>query len=374
MRHGADMSRRSALQPTLWRIDPHTTIKHLVYRHYLDCWLPVILQKFPTATIVDGFSGPGQYEDGADGSPVIAAKAYLTHRAVERMNSLTLICQEARADRSRHLRAQLVGLHADSRLNVDVRPAGAFDVDALKDIAHKSNRNQPVLWILDPYNFEPVPFRDVVVRCLEGPRDEVLLTFFVDEVYRFRRSHAHEAAITRYLGTDAWLLLRDVTDEAVCKRQLIQLYETNLQSETGTYVGHFNVAVKNQTPRYSIVFATHAPKGMDCWSPVTWRLDERSGEKLALKPEQLDIFAPMDLSPAEQFAEEMRAFAGHEMPWANLVEAARTWNFLEKHLREALTLLGEQGLTVRVEPLKSRTPWPEGSVVRFYDPSDIEEA
>lgn len=54
------MGRKQELrEKTVWRSDPHTLVKHLIYRHYLDCWMPKILQKFPTATIVDAFAGPG---------------------------------------------------------------------------------------------------------------------------------------------------------------------------------------------------------------------------------------------------------------------------------------------------------------------------
>jgi hypothetical protein len=44
--------------------DPHTLVKHLVYRHYLACWTAKIHQMFSVATTVDAFAGPGVYEDG----------------------------------------------------------------------------------------------------------------------------------------------------------------------------------------------------------------------------------------------------------------------------------------------------------------------
>jgi three-Cys-motif partner protein len=73
---------------TVWRSDPHTLVKHLVYRHYLACWMAKILQKFRAATIVDAFAGPGVYEDGPDGSPILIAKAFLEHNAYRRFGNL----------------------------------------------------------------------------------------------------------------------------------------------------------------------------------------------------------------------------------------------------------------------------------------------
>lgn len=368
------MSRRAQLQETLWAIDPHTTIKHLVYRFYLGCWMGKILQKFQEASVVDGFAGPGEYLDGADGSPIIVAKCFLDHRFLPKFNRLYVFCQEWRSDRVEHLDGLVSKLPGDPRLTIDVRPPASFpdEREHLGRLAHGPHGRRPTLWILDPYNWEPVPF-DVVRGCLHAKKDEVLLTFFVDEVYRFRRSDAHRLAITKYMGSEEWLPLRDLNDEADCKRRLIQLYCTTIESETSSFTGHFSVAVKNQTPRYAVIYATHHPAGMECWTPLTWRLDENGGQLVAMKAAQLDLFTE-ERAPAEQLVDELRAFAGHELPWANLMMATRQHNFLEKHLREALTILNAEGLAIRVQPLKSTTPWPEGSVVRFYTAADIAES
>ncbi|MFJ1608590.1 hypothetical protein ACIOHS_35310 [Streptomyces sp. NPDC088253] len=61
-------------EQTVWKSDPHTQVKHLVYRHYLQCWMRKFLQTFPEATIVDAFAGPGVYTDGPPGSPIVVAK------------------------------------------------------------------------------------------------------------------------------------------------------------------------------------------------------------------------------------------------------------------------------------------------------------
>lgn len=374
------MSRRAALQPTLWRIDPHTTIKHLVYRHYLGCWMGKVVQRFPRAAIVDGFCGPGEYEGEPrpPGSPIIIANTFLRHSHRARFHDVAVFCQEHRKDRVAHLRGLVDALQPDPRLTIDVRPPGSFPEQLLElsRLAHGADGRSPVLWILDPYNWEPVPF-DVVAACLENKKDEILLTFFVDEVYRFKGSAAHERAITTYFGTDEWLPLRDLRDEGQCKRALIELYLAQIRDRCNTYVGHFSIGVKNLTPRYAVIFATHHPAGMECWTPATWRIDRERGEIRTMKrpSDQLDLFAEEEKTPAERLADDLRIFSGSEVRWEVLLEAAgRTWNYLERHLREALDLLADEGAAVRVEPLKSRSSWPEGCVVRFYDPSDVDEA
>lgn len=66
---------------TLWPLDPHTLAKHAILRRYLDAWLPIMTKWNGRVVFVDGFSGPGRYAGGEDGSPIIALRAALEHRA-----------------------------------------------------------------------------------------------------------------------------------------------------------------------------------------------------------------------------------------------------------------------------------------------------
>ena len=147
------MSRRAQLRQVLWRSDPHTALKHLVYRHYVNCWMGKILQRFPRAVIVDGFAGPGAYKDGPDGSPILLAKAYLEHSHQAKFGCLSLITAEQRADRCQELRRRLVALPADKRLQIQPPVVGKF-VDQLPKLissAHPNGSQAPTLWIVDPF-------------------------------------------------------------------------------------------------------------------------------------------------------------------------------------------------------------------------------
>jgi hypothetical protein len=157
-----------------------------------------------------------------------------------------------------------------------------------------------------------------------------------------------------------------------CKQALINLYCRQLESRNqAIYTGHFSVAVKNQTPRYALIFATHEKAGLSCWAPVTWRLDQHAGHLHTTKATQLDLFS-VDMSPAEKLAEELRRFAGRQVTWAELTDLTLRLNYLEKHLRAGLNLLADEGLALRISPLRSQTPWPTGSVIHFYTRDDVE--
>jgi three-Cys-motif partner protein len=71
----------TALTETVWPLEPHTRAKHEILRRYLEAWSAILsLGGFPTIAYVDGFAGPGAYDNGEDGSPIIALKSALTHQ------------------------------------------------------------------------------------------------------------------------------------------------------------------------------------------------------------------------------------------------------------------------------------------------------
>jgi len=66
---------------TIWNIEPHTEEKHEILRKYLDAWLPIMTRWNGRVLYIDGFAGPGEYIGGKCGSPIIAIKAVLEHKA-----------------------------------------------------------------------------------------------------------------------------------------------------------------------------------------------------------------------------------------------------------------------------------------------------
>jgi three-Cys-motif partner protein len=69
----------AAPNKTLWPLEPHTRGKHFVLKFYLDAWLPIMGTQFGRILFIDGFAGPGKYEDGEPESPIIALNALENH-------------------------------------------------------------------------------------------------------------------------------------------------------------------------------------------------------------------------------------------------------------------------------------------------------
>lgn len=352
----------------LWPSEPRTLIKHQVYRHYLQCWMAKICTKFPSSCIVDAFAGPGEYLDGPAGSPIVIAKTFLEHSKMDRFNTLQLIFLEERTDRRDHLSQRIAELPALQKLVPVVwTPGKATDCfTAIDTRAHVAGADLPTLWILDPFNLGGVPF-DLVRSCLARPRDEVLITWFADEIYRFCGDPDKGNALDIHFGGDHWRAALNVVGESARKEALLAAYRENFATlPAETFTGVFSISCKNETARYSLVFATHAEKGLECFNPVKWRLDPVKGRAINENRgmDQGDLFAQMPIvDPLQQY---LRSLAGTAASFRVLSAEAARLGFLEKHLRVALDVLAAEGAAVREHPLQASTKWPTESVIRFY--------
>src|SRR5205814_10140910 len=97
-----------APKTTLWSIDEHTRAKHEILRCYLAAWLPIMTTTNERIIYLDGFAGPGKYEGGEDGSPIIAIDTFLNHAHGQiRTKEVLFLFIEQDHDRYEYLRQLL---------------------------------------------------------------------------------------------------------------------------------------------------------------------------------------------------------------------------------------------------------------------------
>src|SRR6185437_9529423 len=104
----------TAPKSTVWKIEPHTQAKHEILRRYLEAWTAILsLGRFPTIAYVDGFAGPGVYEKGEIGSPIIALNAALDQQRQHpemAATSLIFLFIEEKKDRADRLEDSVAAL------------------------------------------------------------------------------------------------------------------------------------------------------------------------------------------------------------------------------------------------------------------------
>ena len=152
-----------APKTTLWKLEPHSRAKHAILARYLHTWTPILTRGgHKTIAYIDGFAGPGRYEGGEDGSPIIALKAALRHRAHITGKVLFLFVEEQQ-DRADHLQRLVDVLPLPPNVAVKVeggkRFAPAFE-DFRRTHLQNSGRLPPTFAFIDPFGWTRAPFLD----------------------------------------------------------------------------------------------------------------------------------------------------------------------------------------------------------------------
>ncbi len=120
-----------APKTTVWAIEPHTQAKHEILDRYLQAWTAILsLGRFPAIAYVDGFAGPGVYEKGQIGSPIIALNAALEqqrqHPAMANTKLIFLFIEQ-KTDRAERLQENVDELQLPSNFRVKVVGGTSFE-------------------------------------------------------------------------------------------------------------------------------------------------------------------------------------------------------------------------------------------------------
>jgi three-Cys-motif partner protein len=75
----------------LWDIPEHTRAKHQLLDRYLGGWYPILSKWSRRVLYIDGFAGRGRYNDGSEGSPLVAIKRLLDHRHLPAMQNTEFV-------------------------------------------------------------------------------------------------------------------------------------------------------------------------------------------------------------------------------------------------------------------------------------------
>lgn len=148
--------------------------KDLILGYYLKPYLPKVSTQKRPILIVDGFAGPGQFEDGSDGSPKIIERAVEEWKRTNRAFPVPAKC--IFVDKSeRHITS--LRLLYDRRVGYECRNC-EFD-EAIPEIESHAKQSSTFLY-LDPFTVEGLRW-DALSRVFRLPREgrsvEVLLNF-----------------------------------------------------------------------------------------------------------------------------------------------------------------------------------------------------
>jgi len=364
----------SKITSTIWKIEPHTEAKHAILRKYLDAWLPITTKQNSLVLYIDGFAGPGKYEDGKDGSPIIAIKAVLEHSA--RITSrVKMFFIENMKKRYKSLKHEIVCLEIPP--NIDIKCSCCKFHEGLNEILDEIDRQKtglaPAFIFIDPSGFTGIPL-SLVKRIMQHPKHEVLITFMYEDINRFIGLRKLWNGLEDTFGTDKW---KKVINQQEPRRRLVLLhglYKNQLEREAGIkFVQSFKMVNKTNKADYFLFFGTNNILGLKRMKHAMWRIDKSGSFQFSdatYNPDQSMLF---EIEPNYKLLEEtiLRKFKGKSVSIEELEYFVLTQTpFRESHFKRQILAPMEKKQPPEIqvecpEPRRKVGTFPSPCTVRF---------
>lgn len=260
---------------TLWRLEPHTKGKHLVLRNYLDAWLPIVGRYNRRILFIDGFAGPGKYQDGEEGSPLIALNAFCEHSAREKISAEVVFIFIEKDERSaNYLESLITPLRSGLPMNCSVDVINnKFDstMNKIMDLLDEQEKNlAPSFIMVDPFGVSETPMA-VIARILRNPKSEVFISFMYDYINRFRSNPTFAPHLDELFGGTEWRNGIEIEDSTERKQFYYSLYERKIRETGAKFVVHIDLFEGNRLI-YSIFFGTKHILGSDRMKQAIWKV------------------------------------------------------------------------------------------------------
>jgi len=247
----------------------------MVLRGYLNAWLPIMSKWNGRILFVDGFAGPGQYEGGEDGSPLIALKAFIEHRFKSGIGAeVIFIFIEKSQSRAKHLQEVINSISSSLPKNVGIEVInGTFDGTmtlVLDQLDAAAKQLAPALVMVDPFGVSETPM-SVIERILRNPKSEVYASFMYEAMNRFKETPEFEPHLDQLFGTPNWREGIAIENPNMRKDFFYQLYKNQLREAGAKYVTHFEL-YEGDRLIYAIFFGTQSLLGCDRMKQAIWKV------------------------------------------------------------------------------------------------------
>ena len=299
--------------------------------------------RFPEILYIDGFAGPGAYEGGEAGSPIIALDTALGFKPPLTAKIHFLFVEE-RNDRATHLGQQVALRLLPPNFSVVVEGGVTFETAFTSRYSGyvRNGRLIPTFAFIDPFGWTGAPF-SLVKQILSHRSCEVFVNFMYEEINRFIGHPDQVANFDSFFGTNEWKRCVGQTDPRTRNRCLHDLYIQQLHTGAA-YVRSFEMSNSRDVTDYYLFYATNELLGLKKMKEAMWKADE-SGEfrfSDATDPNQLVMFEKAPSLPTLQ-ARIVAAFSGKTVTVGDIekfvvVETA----FRESHYKSILKALEKQ--------------------------------
>lgn len=264
--------------PVPWKRVEHTAAKHDIYRRYLHRWFPIILSdgSWSNATYVEGFSGPGVYADGEDGSPIIAIRAFVEEVTKPTKSASFLFIDDDKRCNDM-LSEQLKRAFPQRPRSASTMPvrvmSGKCEETLEAELDAAGAWGDPIMAVLDSWGNAPVPFK-VLERIADNPGSEVIVTFLPQHFVRFVTGMG-DAADDIFGGDRTWRNASQI-DSSKKRQFILSCYRQSLKSAGFKYLLDFELVDSRGDALY-LVFATNHRRGVEKMKDSLWEVDRMFG-------------------------------------------------------------------------------------------------
>ena len=283
-------------------MEPHTQAKHTILRHYLQAWLPImssLTAKWASdgrgrLVLVDGFAGPGRYDTGDEGSPLIMLKAFIEHTQIDRITAeLVYLFIEERQDRLEYLQGEVANLDLPEQVKCSFERGRFQDVftDILDDIQEQDGQLAPTFAFIDPFGYTGAPMH-LTGRFLTFERCEALVYMPLPFVNRFIGREGQAEALTSLYGSERWRKAVPLKGSQRIE-YLHELFQEQLSFKNpDRLVRSFEIPTAKGTG-YRLYFTTSHKRGLEKMKSAMWAADPFEGKRFRDTTDQdLVLFQP----------------------------------------------------------------------------------
>ncbi len=245
---------------------------------YLVAWFPMIARSFKKGlTYVDAFAGPGEYEGGEIGSPLLALKHAYRYEVVQARVPVRLVFIEKRKDRWRHLEALVEERYPQAKRpsthQLLLRNGKCHDLlnPALTALG---SWGSPMFVNFDGWGTD-TPYK-LVTQLGREEKSEVLITFSRSWPVRNRTRADDPHDLDGFFGeAKVW---REIADQDDAKPALLTYYRQRLE-QAGFQMSLVFELVDENGSELLLIFATKSEDGIVKMKDAMWKVDPVYGQR-----------------------------------------------------------------------------------------------
>jgi len=322
----------------------HTSVKHAILKDYLNAWVPILSSWNNRICYIDGFCGPGSYEDCGsvyDGSPIIALRV-----AKEFSDKVEVVCifVDKNEDYCEELEDRIDELGLEGKYYIE---HGEFE-EVITSLLDKVANLAPAFCFIDPFGYSGLPLY-VIERFLQRRATEAFINFMYEPISRFIPVETQHPHMDELFGTGEWryVLAHDLQQD---EREtfLRDLYHQQLKT-CAKYVWPFQLKDPDRHRTiYYLFHCTNHPKGIKVMKEVMYRAGTKGTYSYQGKESSQMALFSAEPSIAELEESLLNKYAGSRVTFSEIVNSTLDWPFIEKHYREVLNNLKDEELIRKI--------------------------